>query len=208
MSNNTPTKWKVSWNAKDYDFQGIIEAFNNGSRRHISQSKGRAPMVRLPQIGDLVVVTCKKYRRLQCKIISNFNEVPNQLQYQDEFNINNNRLHATNGIHLLMEITHAYSSEIYPLNGCQKTWTRLNDQEFLESELHINMLNRKINELQLKINMADTQRIAQNHEIEQLKVTMALIMKSQEKLELKNKELEDQIKEATDRQNQRWWQRS
>ena len=45
-------------------------------------------------------------------------------------------------------------------------------------------------------------------EIEQLKVSMALMMKSQEKLELKNKELEDQIKEATDRQNQRWWQRS
>jgi hypothetical protein len=61
---------------------------------------------------------------------------------------------------------------------------------------------------QLKISVADTQRIAQNHEIEQLKVTMALMIKSQEKLELKNKELEDQIKEATDRQNQRWWQRS
>ena len=45
-------------------------------------------------------------------------------------------------------------------------------------------------------------------EIEQLKVSMALMMKSQEKLELKNKELEDQIKEATDRQNHRWWQRS
>jgi hypothetical protein len=37
---------------------------------------------------------------------------------------------------------------------------------------------------------------------------MALMMKSQEKLELKNKELEEQIKEATDRQNQHWWQRS
>jgi hypothetical protein len=61
---------------------------------------------------------------------------------------------------------------------------------------------------QLKISVADTQRIAQNHEIEQLKVTMALMIKSQEKLELKNKELEEQIKEATDRQNQRWWQRS
>jgi hypothetical protein len=61
---------------------------------------------------------------------------------------------------------------------------------------------------QLKISVADTQRIAQNHEIEQLKVTMALMIKSQEKLELKNKELEDQIKEATDRQNLHWWQRS
>jgi regulator of replication initiation timing len=70
------------------------------------------------------------------------------------------------------------------------------------------MLNRKINELQSKISVADTQRIAQNHEIEQLKVTMALMIKSQEKLELKNKELEEQIKEATDRQNQHWWQRS
>lgn len=41
-------------------------------------------------------------------------------------------------------------------------------------------------------------------EIEQLKVSMALMMKSQEKLELKNKELEDQIEEATDLANWRW----
>ena len=135
MSNNTPTKWKVSWNAKKYDFQGIIEAFNNGSQIRIRQSKGHANMVQLPQIGDLVVVTCNKYRRMQCKIISNFNEVPNQLQYQDEFNISNNREHATNCIHLLMEITHVYTSEIYPLRGNQRTWTKLNNREILEPEL-------------------------------------------------------------------------
>ena len=79
--------------------------------------------------------------------------------------------------------------------------TLLRNKERLKVQLdHTNKIWEKYN--------YDTQRIAQNHEIEQLKVTMALMMKSQEKLELKNKELEDQIKEATDRQNQRWWQRS
>lgn len=113
------------------------------------------------------------------------------------------------------------------LDHTNKIWEKYNDEVTQKKQLRRHRIvdthritqNHEIEQLkigiiqnheieQLKISVADTQRIAQNHEIEQLKVTMALMIKSQEKLELKNKELEEQIKEATDRQNQRWWQRS
>ena len=113
------------------------------------------------------------------------------------------------------------------LDQTNKIWEKYNDEVTQKKQLRRHRIvdthritqNHEIEQLkigiiqnheieQLKISVADTQRIAQNHEIEQLKVTMALMIKSQEKLELKNKELEEQIKEATDRQNQRWWQRS
>ena len=54
-------KWQVSWNKSKYDYKGLIRDYLEG--RHtgfVTNSKGMAKMVLLPQIGDEVFVSCDK----------------------------------------------------------------------------------------------------------------------------------------------------
>ena len=53
--------WKVSWNSKLYNYKKLISDFkNNINSGIIYQSKGRAIMKNLPQINDIVHISCNK----------------------------------------------------------------------------------------------------------------------------------------------------
>ena len=131
--------WRVSWNAKLYDYSQAIEAFLDTPAQNSSiyQSKGRAVMRNLPQIGDIVVVTCKGFRRMQCEVTGNFRTVlpPNNLQQHDEFNRGEVRHHAENNTYLEMKITHVYQGKAMPLRGVQRTWSKLPSGESICPEL-------------------------------------------------------------------------
>ena len=58
--------WKVSWNKKLYDYNGIIDAFNQIKQDILNQSKGGARMVNLLKIGDYVYVSCNKLNIMKC----------------------------------------------------------------------------------------------------------------------------------------------
>ena len=129
--------WRVSWNAKLYEYEQVIKAFRAGKTSSIYQSKGRAVMRNLPQIGDIVVVTCKGFRRMQCAVTGNFQTVlpPNNLQQHDEFNRGEVRHHAENNTYLEMKITHVYQGKAMPLRGVQRTWSKLPSGESICPEL-------------------------------------------------------------------------
>ena len=79
----------------------------------------------LPKIGDIVVVTCKGYRRIQCIVTENFHTPEINLQQKDEFYLGDDRTHTKNNTYLKMEITHVYEPESIRLRGFQRTWTKL-----------------------------------------------------------------------------------
>ena len=133
-----PVYWRVSWNAKLYDYRQVISAFQNGEKSSIYQSKGLAKMKNLPTIGDTVVVTCKGFRRMQCTVTGNFQTAvapsPN-LEQQDVFNRGEVRRHAENNTYLEMKITHVYPEDTMPLRGNQRTWSKLPPGESICPEL-------------------------------------------------------------------------
>ena len=131
--------WRVSWNAKLYDYSQAIKAFlvTPAQNSSINQSKGRAVMRNLPKIGDIVVVTCKGFRRMQCEVTGNFRTVlpSNNLQQHDEFNRGEVRHHAENNTYLEMKIRHVYPEDTMPLRGVQRTWSKLPSGESICPEL-------------------------------------------------------------------------
>ena len=134
---NKVQHWRVSWNATLYDYSQAIDAFQNCENSCIYQSKGQAVMRNLPTIGDIVVVTCKGFRRMQCTVTGNFQTVlsPNNLQQHDEFNRGEVRSHAENNTYLEMKITHVYPEDTMPLRGVQRTWSKLPSGESICPEL-------------------------------------------------------------------------
>lgn len=119
------TEWRVSWNAKYYDYKRVIADFRNRTNRIIEQSHGKASMTNVPQVGDIVYITCKKKEILICKVLIGFNDEKNQHYHQnDTYNIGENRPHADDKNKCCtLQILEA------PLNpnelrGVQRTWSR------------------------------------------------------------------------------------
>lgn len=120
--------WKVSWNAKLYNYEKLINDYlNNKHSGIIYQSKGKAHMINLPQINDIVNISCKKQHILTCKIITGFinNGIEEQNDSYNLTNLLNNRNHADNNIYLTMQIINVVDRQKRPLlKGCQRTWCK------------------------------------------------------------------------------------
>lgn len=118
--------WRVSWNKNFYDYKKLIRNYKeNNTNNIINQSKGRAKMVKLPQINDYVYVSCDKKKIMKCIIISNF--IIGDEENQDPYNIGNPRLHATNNTYLKMQILEVYDDPKPTFKGCQRTWSKYKD---------------------------------------------------------------------------------
>ena len=116
--------WRVSWNKSFYNYQQLIQDFNNGTHSGIIfQSKGRARMVNLPKINDIVYISCNKLHIMTCTVISNFIDNGNEEQV-DSYNLGGgNRPHANN-IYLAMKIDIIHDEPDRFL-GRQRTWCRI-----------------------------------------------------------------------------------
>ena len=116
--------WKVTWNPKLYNYEKLIEDYINGNHNgYIKQSKGMAIMKTVPQIGDIVYVSCEKRKIMRCNVVSEF--ITNDDEKQDPYNIGEIRKHSQNNTHLEMMIVEIYR-EPETLLGSQRTWIQYN----------------------------------------------------------------------------------
>ncbi len=118
-------KWQVSWNAKRYDYKRLIRDYLEGGHTgFVTNSKGMAKMVVLPQIGDEVVVSCDKKKILKCRVASEF--VVHEHGAHDEYSIGvpGTSPHTHNNTFLMLQIVEVYENP-ERLNGFQRTWVRL-----------------------------------------------------------------------------------
>lgn len=118
-------KWQVSWNKKKYDYKRLICDYLEG--RHtgfVTNSKGMAKMIVLPQIDDEVFIACDKKKILKCKVVSDF--VIHENGANDEYCIGTpeTRIHTHNNTFLMLQIIEVYENP-EPLKGFQRTWVKL-----------------------------------------------------------------------------------
>jgi TATA-binding protein-associated factor Taf7 len=119
-------KWQVSWSKAKYDYKRLICDYLEG--RHtgfVTNSKGMAKMVVLPQIGDEVFVSCDKKKILKCMVASEF-VVNEQYGSYDEYSIGEHGTHphTHNNTFLMLQIVEVYENP-EPLKGFQRTWVKL-----------------------------------------------------------------------------------
>ena len=55
-------------NPKLYDYEKLIQDYQIGKIKTIYQSQGMGKMVYIPQIDDLVYVSCNKKKIMKCKV--------------------------------------------------------------------------------------------------------------------------------------------
>lgn len=115
--------WQVTWNPKIYDYKKLIDDYQNGRHTgYIKQSKGKALMRIVPQIGDFVYISCDKKKIMKCEVVSNF--VVNSEEINDSY-CKGIRPHTENNTFLEIKIVEIYSNpEI--LLGYQRTWVKIN----------------------------------------------------------------------------------
>ena len=114
--------WKVSWNAKKYDYKKRIQIFKEQGPHSILQSKGRANMVNIPKINDIVFVSCNKHKIAKCIVESNF--ISSNEEKEDECNIGKPREHTSNNTYLKMKLVEVFDKPEV-LKGNQRTWSLL-----------------------------------------------------------------------------------
>lgn len=114
--------WQVTWNPKLYDYTKLIEDYKNGRHTgYIKQSKGRAVMNIVPQIGDFVYISCNKKKIMKCEVVSNF--VVNEHEINDSY-CKGRRLHTINNTFLEIKIIDIYTNPEVLL-GYQRTWVKI-----------------------------------------------------------------------------------
>lgn len=116
------TVWQVTWNPKLYDYEKLIQDYQSGIIKRIFQSQGMGKMVYIPQIDDLVYVSCDKKKIMKCKVKSIFKRGEEQIQ--DIYNLQKIRKHTENHKYLIMEIVEVYQNP-EKLLGNQKTWIKI-----------------------------------------------------------------------------------
>ena len=116
------TTWQISWNKKIYDYKRLIKDFKDGLTLEVTNSKGMAKMKVLPQINDMVYVSCDKKKIMICKVVTDFTVKENGSY--DEYCISSNRQHAQNNTFLTLKIIEVYETPEKML-GFQRTWVKL-----------------------------------------------------------------------------------
>lgn len=67
------TNWKLSWNHKSGHHDHVMKHFlMNPEHYMFEQAKGNAKMVRVPEPGDIVYVSCCKKKIMKCLVCSPF----------------------------------------------------------------------------------------------------------------------------------------
>jgi len=118
-------KWQVSWSKNSYDYKQLIRDYLEGHHTgFVTQSKGMAKMVVVPQIGNEVIISCDKKKILKCKVVSDF--VIHENGANDEYCIGmpETRIHTRNNTFLMLQIIEVYENP-EPLKGFQRTWVKL-----------------------------------------------------------------------------------
>lgn len=118
MSSN----WQVTWNPKLYNYQKLIQDYHSGKVQTIYQSQGMGKMIYIPQINDLVYISCEKKKIIKCQVLSIFKRGIEQKQ--DEYNLTTDRKHTHNYKYLEMKIIEVYEKP-EPMLGFQRTWKQL-----------------------------------------------------------------------------------
>ena len=116
--------WQTTWNSKLYDYQKLIADFKANRTLEINNSKGLAKMKIVPQIGDIVFVSCDKKKIMTCSVISTFEE--DKDGSYDEYCIGPRDTHkySQNNIVLRLKILEVYDNPEVML-GFQRTWVKL-----------------------------------------------------------------------------------
>jgi hypothetical protein len=122
-----PYHWQVSWNKKQYKYKKFIQEFPlmTDEQKLIPQSKGRARMVKVPKINDLVSICCGGKIILRGVVRTQF-QVGN-LHKTDQFNSGESRTHEA-GEYLFIYITEVVNKDIKK-RGCQRTWIQYKRNE-------------------------------------------------------------------------------
>lgn len=116
--------WKVTWNPKLYDYQKLIQDYqNNQHSGYLKQSKGMANMKNVPQIGDIIYVSSNKLKIIKCELVSDF--ITNKDQINDPYSkgIIIIREHTKNNTFIEMKIIEIYMNP-EQLLGSQRTWIK------------------------------------------------------------------------------------
>lgn len=116
--------WQTTWNSKLYDYQKLIADFKANRTLEVNNSKGLAKMKIVPQIGDIVFVSCDKKKIMTCSVISTFEE--DKDGSYDEYCIGPRDTHkySQNNIVLRIKILEVYDNPEVML-GFQRTWVKL-----------------------------------------------------------------------------------
>lgn len=106
--------WIVRWNPKLYNVQSrYSEALENPIT--IKQSKGRARMRIVPQIGDSVAIAWKSHIHMRGKVVQGF--INGTEHQEDEENIGDNRPHAEPEYYATLEIKSVPNPVRIPFTG-------------------------------------------------------------------------------------------
>jgi len=66
-------EWKLSWNKNKYDYLKLIDDYNNNNHNGIIlQYSGNKNMKTIPQINDIVYVSCNRQKIMKCKVLTPF----------------------------------------------------------------------------------------------------------------------------------------
>ena len=114
--------WRVLWNPKLYDVDARYEEGLNNVIK-INNSRGRAIMRDLPQVGETVIVVWAGYARMIGQIIQGFTE---GMDHQtDPRNKGEYRPHAEPPCFAVLELRSIRTPTPVPFMG-QRTWVRFN----------------------------------------------------------------------------------
>ena len=118
--------WLLSWNSKFYNYKQLIEDYNNNKHSGIIfQQKGNARMVHLPEIDDIVYISCDKLKIMKCKVISNFTSYNESYitDIYDIYDVKMTKTSTSNNEYLKIKIIKMYNKPNI-LKGNQRTWSK------------------------------------------------------------------------------------
>lgn len=114
-------QWKVSTNKTKFDWKLAREWLADKGEFVLYQSKGRAKMKLVPNIGDEVIIVCDKKEVLKGRVIDGFKEGTRHQVDDCIFSKGSNQGHREPTYHAAIQITAL--GDLSENRGCQRTWT-------------------------------------------------------------------------------------
>jgi hypothetical protein len=113
--------WKVSTNKTLFDYKKARRHFEDNGAYILYQSRGKAHMVKLPQIGDEVVIICGGQEVLRGIVCSNFEEGDEHTAEHCIFSKGGDYNHRAVMEYIQIEITEL--GDMSYNRGVQRTWS-------------------------------------------------------------------------------------
>ena len=114
--------WKVSTNKKFFKYDDARKMFRKNGEFVLAQSRGKAKMVKVPHIGDKVVIVCDKKEVLIGEVISEFMEGTSHRSDECVFSIGGNDNHREIDEYLKIRIIGL--GDLSYNRGVQRTWSQ------------------------------------------------------------------------------------